>query len=256
MNKIGVIIMIDTTPLKNLIKPQIEKINELEKQAQQLREESAVFYNQAKEKEAIINKKIFKKKQQLEEIRLLYKKQEDLYNESFELDRERSALQEKYIYPIQKLIKELDWDNYMSLRDGFSRYERTEEEYIKNIGSQQEYLSSTTCPDIERPYRIAYDAYNKLPCPEVKTILDELEDIFSSKYPLKWEKVYSELFEARIKNTPKPKTDDYDLNPNLFIETPPVNTYMTDIRTGKWIYYQDGKYTDENGNTVPLTYAD
>lgn len=244
--------MLDTEPLKNLIKPYMDKIALLDKQARQLQRDAAPFFNQAKEKEIALNKKIFKKKQDSEEVCALYQKSNDLQEAAFELDRERYALEEKY-YPTQNLINKVDWYNLFGER---FPYYQTEEEYIKRMGSQREYLSSPTNPAIEPIYRIAYDAYKKLPCPEVKKILNELEDIFSSKYPLKWEKVYSELFEARIKNMPKPQTDDYNLNPNLFIETSPVNTYMTDIRTGGWVYYKDGNYVDESGNQVPITYID
>ena len=156
--------------------------------------------------------------------------------------------EEEYL-PVKNLIFEIIW-NMRFIAD-----EKSEEEKLNIFGN--EYFKSTVLvPFAEKLYRKAYETYQKAPFPEVKAILDEVEGIFMTRFPRKWQKVNDEFAQERIKKMPKPKTEDYSLNPNLFVETTPVNTYMTDIRTGESIYYQDGNYIDKNGNPVPLTYAD
>ncbi len=239
--------MLDTTPLQNLIKPYFEKITELKNQAQQLRKEGFDFYSQASEKEKIVNKKIFKKKSELEEIKSLTAKGDALHNQASELDNERYELENVY-YPVMDLV------NTTIFKIRFINDEKNEEELLQTLGNS--YFESGSMPAAESLYRKCYETYQKAPFIEVKAILDEVEGIFMTRFPQKWQKVNDEFAQERIKNMPKPKTEDYSLNPNLFIETPPVNTYMTDIRTGESIYYQDGNYIDKNGNPVSLTYAD
>lgn len=154
--------------------------------------------------------------------------------------------EEEYL-PVKNLIFEIIWSTR------FITDEKSEEECLQILGN--DYFKYTI-PKAETLYRKCYETYQKAPFFEVKAILDEVEGIFMTRFPQKWQKVNDEFAQERIKNMPKPKTEDYSLNPNLFIETTPVNTYMTDIRTGESIYYQDGNYIDKNGNPVPLTYAD
>lgn len=154
--------------------------------------------------------------------------------------------EENYL-PVKNLIFEIMWS------ERFVKDEKNEAELLQILGN--DYFKYSI-PKAETLYRKCYETYQKAPFTEVKAILDEVEGVFMTRFPRRWQKVNDEFVQERIKNMPKPKTEDYNLNPNLFIETPPVNTYMTDIRTGESIYYQDGNYIDKNGNPVPLTYAD
>ncbi len=156
--------------------------------------------------------------------------------------------EEKYL-PVKNLIFEIIW-NMRFIAD-----EKSEEEKLNIFGN--EYFKSTVLvPFAEKLYRKAYETYQKAPFTEVKAILDEIEEIFMTRFPQKWQRVQDEFMQERIKNTPKPQTEYYDLNPNLFVETPPVKSAMIDVRTGEFVYYKDGTYLNENGETVPYTYLD
>lgn len=154
--------------------------------------------------------------------------------------------EEKYL-PVKNLIFEIIWNT------NFLKDEKTEEELLQILGN--DYFKYTV-PKAETLYRKCYETYQKVPFPEVKALLDEAEGIFMTRFPRRWQKVNDEFTQERIKNTPKPQTGNYNYNPNLYIESPAVNTYMTDIRTGGWVYYKDGNYVDESGNQVPITYID
>ena len=146
--------------------------------------------------------------------------------------------------PVVSLFYELIWaNNYYIDQDETEWIRRFGEDYFKYYPSRTEAL-----------YRKCRDVYRTFPFPEIKKILDEVEAVFIDKFPSRWADVYIEFGGEPRKNLRDPKQDT-----SAYHETIPEAPYRTcfvDWRTNKPVYSQDGKYMDENGETIPFIYVD